>query len=97
MVNSQCHQTSLSEKAEKNGSCVCEKQISKQHLPASIIVIVVTPTAAPPLQLTVPPDCYRGEGIHIDRWCLDGVSGSSGTKTQGFLGAAYLSCGERLG
>lgn len=68
-----------------------------QHLPASIIVIIVTPTAAPPLQLTVPADCYRGEGVHIDRWCLDVVSGSGGTETQGFLRAAYLSCGERLG
>lgn len=66
------------------------------HLPASIIVIIITPTSALPLQLTVPAHCFRGEGVHIDRWCLNAAS-SGGTGTQSFLRAAYLGCGEGLG
>lgn len=68
----------------------------KQQLPASIIVIIITPAAAPPLQLAVPADRFRGERIHIDKRCMDVVSSSSGAKTQGPLRAAYLSAGARL-
>lgn len=46
-----------------------------------MIVIVITPTAVPPLLLAVPADCLGSERIHIDRWCVDVVSSSGGTKT----------------
>lgn len=68
----------------------------KQQLPASIIIIIITPTAVPPLLLAVSADCLRGERIHVDRRCMDVVC-SSGGKTQGPLRAAYLSAGARLG
>lgn len=64
--------------------------------PSSIIVIIITPTAAPPLQVAVPADCFRGERIHIDRRCMDVVSSSSRAKAQGPLRTAYLGAGARL-
>lgn len=45
----------------------------KQQLPASIIIIIITPTAVPPLLLAVSADCLRGERIHVDRRCMDVV------------------------
>lgn len=68
----------------------------KQQLPASIIVIIITPTAVPPLLLSISADCLGGKRIYIDRRCMDIVC-SSGGKTQGPLRAAYLRTGARLG
>jgi len=52
-----------------------DPQKSVERLPASIIVIIVTPTAVIPLLRAVPADGLRGERIHVHKRCLDEVSG----------------------
>lgn len=60
-----------------------------------IIIIPAAPTAVPPLLLTIPAYCVRGERIYVDR-CLEEVCRGGG-EMPGPLIATYLRAGARVG